>query len=310
MNSRNVKPKKETTKKIIIKSLVGLSVSLITFPIFAIIGSAHVGGRIFGFAFYLILLAFCTYEFANIMPLPKWAKYYLPLIVFLFFFFSFSETTKWFNASDQSSYEKYIVQQYIFKVGFDGAGYLITFLIVIVPFFFLKWNKRTILNFFILYLTILIMGITSKNLFYLNSGNFWFTVVIYTSVIATDTFAYFGGKFLGNKFFKRKLAPKISPNKSIEGAIVGYLFGFIIIFFSLFFGRSFLPQHLSNLWYVKLIISLTLPIVAICGDLLFSAVKRIAHVKDFSDLIPEHGGLLDRLDSLIVVSFFYLMIFI
>ena len=104
----------------------------------------------------------------------------------------------------------------------------------------------------------------------------------------SDSFAY----LVGSKFGKRKLAPKISPNKSVEGLIGGIL-GTILIGFLL----EYLVPGLRGNWIV---ISLIIAIFAPIGDLAESKLKRKFSVKDSGNLIPGHGGLLDRLDSFIL----------
>ena len=123
---------------------------------------------------------------------------------------------------------------------------------------------------------------------------------LYTILIATmnDTFALFGGKLFG----KHKLCPNISPKKTIEGSIVGLIFGTIIsvIFLSLTCTLNI------NLFYL-IVITLFLSIIGQLGDLFFSSIKRSFCVKDFSNLIPGHGGILDRLDSLIFINITYIL---
>lgn len=109
-----------------------------------------------------------------------------------------------------------------------------------------------------------------------------------------DTGAYFFGVSIG----KNKMLPRISPNKTWEGAIGGYLTGAVISFV---FGMLF-----CNLPFLTLLFSsLLLPAAAEIGDLSFSSIKRHFHVKDFGSLFPGHGGVLDRIDSLL----FCLMVF-
>lgn len=106
---------------------------------------------------------------------------------------------------------------------------------------------------------------------------------------ATDTGAYFGG----TRYGKRKLAPKISPNKSVEGAIFGFLAALLTgAIFSLLTGNS-------SFW--SLIFALVLSACAQIGDLVESALKRERSVKDSGALLPGHGGILDRFDSLALV---------
>ncbi|MGB9678636.1 MAG: phosphatidate cytidylyltransferase [Thermoanaerobacteraceae bacterium] len=120
----------------------------------------------------------------------------------------------------------------------------------------------------------------------------------------TDTFAYFTGVYFG----KTKLIPSISPHKTIEGSIGGLLGSIIgsIIFLLIF------PDIKLSI-YLTVILSLTGSIVAQTGDLVASAIKRNCHLKDYGNIIPGHGGILDRFDSIIFVSpfiYFFLNIFI
>lgn len=116
--------------------------------------------------------------------------------------------------------------------------------------------------------------------------------------ILTDTFALFIGKFLG----KRKIAPTISPNKTIAGSVGGTLFGTIIPSIFYYFMVS------KKEWYIILLVTILLSVASQLGDLFFSKIKRENGVKDFSNLIPEHGGVLDRFDSLIFVVLAFLII--
>ncbi len=123
--------------------------------------------------------------------------------------------------------------------------------------------------------------------------------VIYCMLIATmtDTFALFGGKLFG----KTKLCKEISPNKTVEGSIVGTIFGTTIatVFYCLLIGSKSVG--------IVILLSLVLSIFGQFGDLFFSSIKRNHKVKDFSNLIPGHGGILDRLDSLLFVILGYLL---
>ena len=114
-----------------------------------------------------------------------------------------------------------------------------------------------------------------------------------------DTMAYFTGVFFG----KHKMIPRVSPNKTWEGAIGGYLFAAVI---SCIYGLAVLKNLPSGLIITG---SLILPAVAQIGDLSFSSVKRHFDIKDFGNLLPGHGGVLDRIDSLLfcLVIFNYLM---
>ena len=133
-----------------------------------------------------------------------------------------------------------------------------------------------------------ILGFALYFMKYVQGINKWmFGYVIIISYI-TDTFAY----LIGSRFGKHKLIERISPKKTIEGSIGGWVFAVIIsliwAYYFNFFGID------RNIIFVS---SIILPIVSQIGDLVFSLIKRNYDVKDFSDLIPGHGGILDRLDS-------------
>lgn len=116
-----------------------------------------------------------------------------------------------------------------------------------------------------------------------------------TATYATDTFAYFVGSLLG----KTKLYPAISPNKTIEGSIGGLVGGLIMVVLLGFalnwvYNINVHPIHFAAIGFLGGIFSQV-------GDLTASAVKRYCNVKDFGNLIPGHGGILDRIDSLLFV---------
>lgn len=115
-------------------------------------------------------------------------------------------------------------------------------------------------------------------------------VYIMLVTFMTDTFAHFFGTKLG----KIKLCPKISPNKTVEGALGGTFFGtFIGVVYFLTFIK--VDAHIIAI----VLISLFLSIMAQFGDLFFSSVKRKYGVKDYGNIMPGHGGVLDRVDSLL-----------
>ena len=117
-------------------------------------------------------------------------------------------------------------------------------------------------------------------------------VSVFASIWMCDTFAYFGGMLMG----KRKLFPRVSPNKTWEGAVWGFAaaVGTMILARALFL--PYLQLHQA------MMIGMIIGIFGQIGDLIESLFKRDAGVKDSSSLIPGHGGVLDRFDSLIFVS--------
>lgn len=128
----------------------------------------------------------------------------------------------------------------------------------------------------------------------MEKGIFIFILVFVCSWIA-DTFAYFTGVNLG----KHKLVPHLSPKKSVEGAIGGILGATIVgVVYGLVLGN----YYNERLWPAFAVICVLGSFISIFGDLAASAIKRNYDVKDYSNLIPGHGGILDRFDSMIFVA--------
>lgn len=128
-------------------------------------------------------------------------------------------------------------------------------------------------------------------------GVFWVFVLLGMTWL-NDTFAY----FFGHKFGKRKLAPMISPGKTVEGFLGGFLGSFCgFVLFWLIFKR---PVPFFYAPFLTLLVGVVGPV----GDLCESLIKRSFHVKDSGNVIPGHGGMLDRIDALLftapVVYFF------
>ncbi len=125
------------------------------------------------------------------------------------------------------------------------------------------------------------------------------TYLLYLCAWLTDTFAYFSGMAFG----KRKLIPKLSPKKTIEGSIGGCVMTLvvsmiIVIGIGLFSKNS--PKYLA-----LIILIFWASVVAQIGDLAMSQVKRYYKKKDFGTLLPGHGGILDRFDSVLAVSLLF-----
>ncbi len=131
--------------------------------------------------------------------------------------------------------------------------------------------------------------------------NIGLSLIIYLFLVTvlTDTFAYLTGMLIG----KHKLLESISPNKTWEGFIGGSVMGTFVS--AMFYITVINPQiSLSLIIFTTLLLS----IIGQLGDLFFSAIKRYYKVKDFSNIMPGHGGILDRLDSIIFVILAYSLI--
>lgn len=148
---------------------------------------------------------------------------------------------------------------------------------------------------------------------------YWQSMFLSIYVIIGVTFNDMGAYFIGLLFGKHKMNERISPKKTWEGFIGGVVFS--IIFSTLFAlicalsGKPILPIFDSKHLYYVIIISILIPLISDVGDFVFSSVKRTFGVKDFSNLLPGHGGVLDRIDSLIfaaalvscLITFIYLI---
>ena len=131
------------------------------------------------------------------------------------------------------------------------------------------------------------------------------TYIGYTLVVAwaTDIFAY----AIGKRFGKHKFS-KVSPKKSIEGCVSGALGAVLCSIIYILVMKNFVNIDIS---YVHIcVMSLILSVISQIGDFVASSIKRFVDVKDYSNLLPGHGGMLDRIDSLIFIAPFVYMFLI
>ena len=136
------------------------------------------------------------------------------------------------------------------------------------------------------------MWITYPDVYDKAYGRFFILFALFAAWL-TDCFAYFAGSFLG----KHKMCPNISPKKTVEGAVVGVIGGVLscVILFAVY-DRYFFEIHSMN--YIEVIvISLLLTLIGMIGDLAASVIKRNFGVKDYGNVVPGHGGVMDRFDS-------------
>ena len=121
-------------------------------------------------------------------------------------------------------------------------------------------------------------------------------VLVFVAAWVCDTAAYFVGFLFG----KHKLIPAVSPKKTVEGSIGGIVFATLAFVLYGFIIESFTDLEAN---YLALALSgLVLSVVSQVGDLIASLIKREHGVKDYSNLMPGHGGIMDRFDSILAVS--------
>lgn len=190
---------------------------------------------------------------------------------------------------------------YTLAFGISYQAVAILMLGLLIPtIFYAKNEKYNTHDAFYLIGSTLLLGVFFQALFLITNENIWEFVYLFMITSFTDMFAYFIGKLIG----QHKNAEAISPNKTWEGSIGGTLVGTFVA--SVFYLNVVSPN--ANMLLV-IGITLVLSIIGQLGDLLFSKIKRENEIKDFSNIMPGHGGILDRLDSLCFVILAYLILF-
>lgn len=186
---------------------------------------------------------------------------------------------------------------------FSLAGILI--IIIFIPIYYLyskseySWESLVKSVFACVYIS---LPLVLLNLLHLQSGSFNFSIVLILFILIwiNDSFAYIFGLLLG----KHKLFKRISPKKSWEGFFGGLLSTLIATFFL----SKFYPSLNVYEW---LIFGLLCALAGVYGDFIESMLKRSANVKDSGSILPGHGGILDRIDSLLFVGpVIYLYLFV
>lgn len=169
---------------------------------------------------------------------------------------------------------------------------LIPLLILSIPVVFYNDNKLYNINDCLYVIGIVyFLGLSFGNIIFLRDTNIAKCIFIFIIAFITDTYAYIGGSLIG----RHKLTT-ISPKKTIEGSLVGTIMGVVV-------GSVYYYNLVGGVTIFQVImLSLTLTVLSEIGDLMFSSIKRYFDKKDYSNLIPGHGGVLDRFDSVIYVS--------
>ncbi len=235
-----------------------------------------IGGKVF--AIFMTLLAVLgLYELIHIRESKKEFPFLMKIFAYVMVvFFSLSH----FDSID-----------FIYTMDYRVVAFII--FAFLSPMVFIHDYKKYNLNDALFLIgSVLFIGL-SFNLFII-CRNYDIMYIIYLLLITTitDTFALFTGMLIG----KHKLCPSVSPKKTIEGLLGGTIFGVFVA--TAFYVTAINPS--ISLAFV-IVVTTILSLVGQLGDLVFSSIKRYYDKKDFSNLIPEHGGILDRFDSLIFV---------
>lgn len=223
-------------------------------------------------AFSLVSVLLCG-EFLSAKKLHKDLKIFIPSLVFALLIPALSATNVRY------------VPLYIFVLGM--------FILSVV---FHKTIRIEDTIFALSGVTLITVSLSSINIIVWNEPHraaFWVLFSMGVPWLA-DTSAY----FIGSKFGKRKLCPEISPHKTVEGALAGIVGGTLS---SLLFGLIFQLVYGNTIVFygVLLMVGLFSSIISIFGDLVFSIIKRHCRIKDYGSIMPGHGGMLDRFDSVL-----------
>jgi phosphatidate cytidylyltransferase len=193
-----------------------------------------------------------------------------------------------------------IFNQYTPFIDYYSIIIIITLAAVLTELFRNKGSE--INNLGVLLLGILYLGVFGSSLigireYYPQIGTLYnrggyIIISVFASIWICDSAAYYGGSTLG----KHKLFPRVSPNKSWEGAVFGFIFAILTMIAAKFLLLDFLS------WQTIIVFGIITGIIGQLGDLVESLLKRDANVKDSSAIIPGHGGIFDRFDSIFLAA--------
>lgn len=181
--------------------------------------------------------------------------------------------------------------------GISSSILILLILVNLLPTIFYKNNKYMTKDALYLIGIAIFLGISFNNFILIRNYGLLLFLYLVLIPITTDTFAM----LVGCKYGKHKMCPKLSPKKSWEGFIAGFVLGSIIpiVFYVIFVGKFSFSLIISTM---------ILSTMGQLGDLVFSKIKRENEIKDFSNIMPGHGGVLDRLDSTIVIFMTYILL--
>ncbi|WKL48367.1 phosphatidate cytidylyltransferase [Flavobacterium pectinovorum] len=247
-----------------------------------------------------IFLVIATYEFCNLVKINKYFA-----ILFVSLFYSIVSLISFYRTETEGYISKILKESTLLTVNTDKLFtvlLIITLIISIKCIVFLfddtqiisKVSKYIYLVGYIMLPFLFIVKIS----FGIAAYNPKIIIGLFILIWTNDTFAYLVGKSIG----KHKLFERISPKKTIEGFFGGVVFAAFAGFLISKFYIQPTPEFSNKSILIWMIIALIVSVFGTIGDLIESKFKRIAGVKDSGSIMPGHGGVLDRLDSVIFVA--------
>jgi len=256
----------------------------------ALIVASSLLGPIYFYGLFFMFMLVCVYEFIRIIKLDSIYPYLLAVTSFSVAVISNNNLVVF----EDNVSEKVIISILMIIIYMSLVMALISSRKIAIQYV----GK----NFLTLFYAVVPFGLLIK-IPYLNFDRTFDTSVIigiFILIWSNDVFAF----LIGKNFGKNKLIERVSPNKTIEGFLGGFIFTFIAAFLVANYCNSIQPLQ----WFT---IAIIVSIFGVLGDLIESMFKRQAGLKDSSNLLPGHGGFLDRLDSIIFATpFIYVYLFL
>jgi len=285
------------------------------------------------YLFFVLILFLALVSTHELIKAPQSLEHKYKNVIYFFAYFMVIIMIYWiFVKNNLLTYEalkkKGLEDEFVFSLqnGFQVPQVSLSALIVSIAFFFLMViidNKFTINEAFYFITMLFVVAIAfqctlflryfpfnefgdNKELIASNGFKYWQSAELLIFVLLADCMNDAGAYFVGVLFGKHHMTPIISPKKTWEGFFGGVIISFVSsLSFALIFDELGMP--LANFldidhWYNVLVLSLMIPITATLGDLMFSAIKRNFGIKDFGTILKSHGGILDRIDSIVFTS--------
>ncbi|MEZ0180549.1 phosphatidate cytidylyltransferase ['Camptotheca acuminata' phytoplasma] len=254
----------------------------------------------FTFFFSLLIVLAGTFEILNAKKIfKKKIRFIYFFYVILNFCYFLSLLMSLFKKQNlfKDKYTNTLLYNFIFENFFLSIKnlpfmFLSSFFLLLILFLFLKDFHIKDLNLLLFILLYVVIG--SACFFTLVFLNFKWFLYLFVITIASDSFSFLGGLLFG----KHLLFPSVSPKKTWEGVFIGFIVSFVLVFS--FYLENLNPTNIMFFVFFVILSGFISPI----GDLIASKIKRDFGIKDFSNIIPGHGGFLDRFDSLLILSFF------